>query len=113
MFIDARPNPRVLYKTKQVFYLYFCFSFNILIYSLIFHFFSDNKVVDYRGRVIKHYPAIPTILEFLSKNNISISVASRNAVTDGAEKLIHLFGWNRYFQSVQIYPGRKDKHILM
>lgn len=82
----------------------FIFAFNTI--------FRDNKVIDYRGRVVNHYPAIPTILKFLSENNIKISVASRNAVTEGAKKLLNLFGWNKYFQSIQIYVGKKTNHIM-
>lgn len=69
-------------------------------------------MIDCRGRVVKHYPAIPAILTFLSENNINISVASRNAVTEGAEKLLHLFGWDEYFQNIQIYVGKKINHIM-
>lgn len=74
-------------------------------------FFSAGKVVDYRGSVIKHYPDTPKILKYLWDNNIGSSVASRTGETDGAEQLINLFGWNKYFQNKQIYPGSKDTHI--
>lgn len=76
-----------------------------------FHKSGDGKVVDYRGCVIKHYPDIPKILKYLQDKNIGISVASRTGETDGAEQLIQLFGWNKYFQNKQIYPGSKVKHI--
>jgi len=68
-------------------------------------------VVDSRGSVIKYYPDTPKILKYLKENNIGISVASRTGEIDGAEQLIQLFGWNKYFQNKQIYPGSKDKHI--
>jgi len=76
-----------------------------------FHKNSTGKVVDSRGSVIKYYPDTPTILKYLKENNIGISVASRTGEIDGAEQLIQLFGWNKYFQNKQIYPGSKDKHI--
>lgn len=47
----------------------------------------------------------------LWENNIGISVASRTGEIDGAEQLINLFGWNKYFTNKQIYPGSKDTHI--
>lgn len=70
-------------------------------------------MVDYRGCVIKHYPDTPKVLKYLHDKNIGISVASRTGETDGAEQLIQLFGWNKYFQNKQIYPGSKDRHINM
>lgn len=68
-------------------------------------------MVDRRGGVIKHYPDTPKVLKYLQENNISISVASRTGEIDGAEQLIQLFGWSKYFQNKQIYPGSKDTHI--
>lgn len=68
-------------------------------------------MVDYRGSVIKHYPDTPKVLKYLWENNIDISVASRTGETDGAEQLVTLFGWNKYFKNKQIYPGSKDTHI--
>jgi len=50
-------------------------------------------------------------LKRLWENNIGISVASRTGEIDGAEQLINLFGWNKYFTNKQIYPGSKDTHI--
>lgn len=40
-----------------------------------------------------------------------MSVASRTGEIDGAEQLVNLFGWNKYFTNKQIYPGSKDTHI--
>lgn len=40
-----------------------------------------------------------------------MSIASRTGEIDGAVQLIQLFGWNKYFQNKQIYPGSKDTHI--
>lgn len=45
------------------------------------------------------------------ENKIGISVASRTGEIDGAEQLLNLFGWNKYFQNKQIYPGSKDTHF--
>lgn len=67
--------------------------------------------MDFRGCVVKYYPDIPKVLKYLRDKNIGISVASRTGETDGAEQLIQLFGWNKYFQNKQIYPGSKDTHI--
>jgi len=80
-------------------------------YNFFVYLFSAGKVVDYTGSVIKHYPDTPKVLKYLQDKNIGISVASRTGETDGAEQLIQLFGWNKYFQNKQIYPGSKDTHI--
>lgn len=40
-----------------------------------------------------------------------MSVASRTSEVDGAEQLLKLFDWNKFFQNKQIYPGSKDTHI--
>jgi len=61
--------------------------------------------------MIKHYPDTPKVLKCLWDNHIDVSVASRTGEVDGAEQLINLFGWNKYFTNKQIYPGSKDTHI--
>jgi len=76
-----------------------------------FHKNGNGKVVDLRGSVIKHYPDSPKVLKYLWENNIGVSVASRTGEIDGAEQLVNLFGWNKYFTNKQIYPGSKDTHI--
>lgn len=68
--------------------------------------------MDSRGRIIKHYPETPKVLKYLKDNNIGISAASRTGEIEGAEQLLQLFGWNKYFQNKQIYPGSKDTHIM-
>ncbi|XP_025202476.1 magnesium-dependent phosphatase 1-like [Melanaphis sacchari] len=76
-----------------------------------FHKSGPKIVLDFTGRKIKHYPDVPQILKFLQDKNIGISVASRTGEIDGAEQLIQLFGWDKYFQNKQIYPGSKVTHI--
>ncbi|XP_060863222.1 magnesium-dependent phosphatase 1-like [Metopolophium dirhodum] len=76
-----------------------------------FHKNGDGKVVDSRGYVVQYYPDTPKVLKYLQEKNIGMSVASRTGETDGAEQLIQLFGWNKYFQNKQIYPGSKVTHI--
>lgn len=68
-------------------------------------------MVDSRGRIIKYYPEAPKVLNYLMENKIGISAASRTGEIDGAEQLLSLFGWNKYFQNKQIYPGSKDTHF--
>lgn len=68
-------------------------------------------MVDSQENIIKHYPEAPKVLKYLQENNVGISVASRTAEVAGAVQLIKLFGWSKYFQSKQIYPGRKNTHI--
>lgn len=73
--------------------------------------FSSGEVVDYRGNIIKPYPDSLKILSFLSSNNIGCSIASRTGEVAGAELLIKLFGWSKFLQHKQIYPGSKIPHI--
>jgi len=77
----------------------------------LFFFFRDGKVFDSRDRVVKYYPDTPKVLKYLQDKNIGISVASRTEDPEGAEQLIQLLGWNKYFLNKQIYPGSKDTHI--
>ncbi|XP_050540551.1 magnesium-dependent phosphatase 1-like [Daktulosphaira vitifoliae] len=76
-----------------------------------FHKNSSGKIEDKRGQIIKCYPESSKVLEFLSLNKISISIASRTGEVDGAEQLLKLFGWNKFIQNKQIYPGSKVTHI--
>lgn len=108
-WVDTHVNPP-FHKNGYVFYLNgrrYAFS-----YCLNRKWFSSNgKIVDCRGSVIKHYPDTPKVLKCLWENDIGISVASRTGEIDGAEQLVNLFGWNKYFTNKQIYPGSKDIHI--
>lgn len=70
-----------------------------------------NKVVDARGATIKYYPEVPEMLKYLKDNNCLIAIASRTAEIQGARQLIELFGWEKYFDYKEIFPGQKTTHF--
>lgn len=72
---------------------------------------TSGKVIDSKGKQIDYYSDVPIILKYLWDNNIPISVASRTAQINGANQLLKLFGWNKYFRTKQIYPGIKELHL--
>jgi len=51
------------------------------------------------------------VLEYLSKENIPMAIASRTGEIDGANQLLNLFDWNKYFKYKEIYPGCKINHF--
>ncbi|XP_067003448.1 magnesium-dependent phosphatase 1 [Anabrus simplex] len=76
-------------------------------------FRKDKKgdVVDSTGEKIRFYPETPSVLEYLHREGYKMAVASRTGEIEGANQLLQLFNWNRYFQYKEIYPGCKVKHF--
>lgn len=74
-------------------------------------FRSNGTIVDARGIKIKCYPEVPAVLEDLTREGYQMAVASRTSEIEGAQALIGLFDWNRYFQYKEIYPGSKVAHF--
>ncbi|XP_065332586.1 magnesium-dependent phosphatase 1-like isoform X2 [Cloeon dipterum] len=71
----------------------------------------NGKVVDQRKREIEHFAEIPAILERLVSEGYKVGVASRTGEIKGAEQLLKLFDWNKYFSYKEIYPGCKKTHF--
>ena len=67
--------------------------------------------MDSRGKTIKYFPEVPEVLEYLKNEGIPIAVASRTTEIDGANQLIRLFKWEKYFVQKEIYPGCKLDHF--
>lgn len=67
--------------------------------------------MDAHGQTIKHYPEVPEILKFLKDEGIPVAAASRTSEIDGANQLLDLFGWDKYFKYKEIYPGSKLHHF--
>ncbi|KAF5302678.1 hypothetical protein FQA39_LY10174 [Lamprigera yunnana] len=60
---------------------------------------------------IKCYKEVPEVLEKLHQKGYILAVASRTSEIRGANQLIDLFGWDKYFTYKEIYPGRKTTHF--
>ena len=67
--------------------------------------------MDAHGDVIKHYKDSPAILKRLHDQGIKIGIASRTSAIAPAKQLIDLFGWKKYINYTQIYPGSKIPHF--
>ncbi len=73
--------------------------------------FFRSKVVDSRGKTINYFPEVPQVLEHIQSLGIPMAIASRTSEIDGANQLVRLFGWSKYFQHKEIYPGCKVQHF--
>ncbi|XP_011873239.1 PREDICTED: magnesium-dependent phosphatase 1-like isoform X2 [Vollenhovia emeryi] len=72
---------------------------------------AQNKVVDSHGHTVRYYSDVPDVLKQLSGEGYELGVASRTSEIKGAKQLLDLFGWKRYFQYVEIFPGSKVTHF--
>jgi len=72
---------------------------------------KGSSVADRHGQKVKFYPDVPEVFEYLSQENIPMAIASRTSETKGANELIDLFGWSKYFVYKEIYPGCKINHF--
>lgn len=62
------------------------------------------------GQKIEHYPDSLEVLKLWSER-CEIAIASRTNYPQGAESLIKLFGFDKYVNYKQIYPGCKHTHF--
>lgn len=67
--------------------------------------------MDSQKTPIKCYPEVPRILEKLFNEGYKLAVASRTSEIKGARQLIELFGWDKYFSYLEIFPGCKTTHF--
>ncbi|CAG7661867.1 unnamed protein product [Allacma fusca] len=72
---------------------------------------KKGKVVDSWGKIINISGEIYEILKYLKTEDFRIGVASATRQIDGAEELIHHFGWDEFIDYKQIYPGSKLRHF--
>ncbi|XP_046384305.1 magnesium-dependent phosphatase 1-like [Ischnura elegans] len=70
-----------------------------------------GDVLDQRGTKVKHYPEVPKVLQKLSSKGYDLAVVSRTGEVRGANQLLQLYGWERFFKFKEIYPGQKTKHF--
>ncbi|XP_044732035.1 magnesium-dependent phosphatase 1-like isoform X2 [Chrysoperla carnea] len=71
----------------------------------------EGAVKDSRDEKVKFYPEVPEVLKTLHQQGYILAVASRTPETAGANQLLKLFDWDKYFNYKEIYPGCKDKHF--
>lgn len=72
---------------------------------------KDGKIVDSHGQTMKFYKEAPTILKQLKDEGYQLGVASRTSEIAGANSLLKLFDWDKYFDYKEIYPGSKVTHL--
>ncbi len=77
---------------------------------------SQTKILDYKNKPLCPYQDVTSIIKILKNvcfenETFHLSIASRATLRDRALDLFDAFGWNGYFDSIQIYSGTKDKHI--
>lgn len=70
-----------------------------------------GRVVDARNHKVDQYPEVTAVLKELHAEGYSLAVASRTGETDGANQLLKLFDWDKYFTYKEIYPGSKVNHF--
>ncbi|VDI69059.1 magnesium-dependent phosphatase 1 [Mytilus galloprovincialis] len=72
----------------------------------------DGKVFDANSREIKSFPDIDHILYRLHDEGYKLAIASEAFYKDETRRLVSYFGWDEYFDYIEIYPGSKITHFL-
>ncbi|XP_053639172.1 magnesium-dependent phosphatase 1 isoform X2 [Cherax quadricarinatus] len=72
---------------------------------------KDGQVVDARSKRVHYYKEVPNVLEKLHNEGYILAAASRTGEVDGANQLLKLFDWDKYFTYKEIYPGSKVTHF--
>lgn len=76
------------------------------------NFRIQNKIIDACGHTVHHYSDVPNVLKQLSEEGYELGIASRTSEIKGAKQLLNLFGWEKYFKYVEIFPGSKVTHFF-
>ncbi|XP_011451047.2 magnesium-dependent phosphatase 1 [Magallana gigas] len=72
----------------------------------------DGKVFDACSREVKAFPDIDHILHKLHKEGYKLAVASEAFNKEEVKRLVSFFGWNKFFDYIEISPGSKITHFL-
>ncbi|XP_045601335.1 magnesium-dependent phosphatase 1 [Procambarus clarkii] len=72
---------------------------------------KDGHIVDARSKRVKCYKEVPNVLKWLHDEGYILAAASRTGEVDGANQLLKLFDWDKYFTYKEIYPGCKVNHF--
>lgn len=78
---------------------------------MIIYFRSNGVITDSCKSIVKCYPEVPAVLKNLYDSGYTLGIASRTTEIKGANQLIQLFGWEKYFQYKEIFPGSKVTHF--
>ncbi|XP_063851548.1 magnesium-dependent phosphatase 1-like isoform X1 [Scylla paramamosain] len=76
-----------------------------------FHKDWKGQVVDMYNKKIKYYAEVPDVLKWLHKEGYVLAAVSRTGEIKGANQLLELFDWDKYFTYKEIYPGCKITHF--
>ena len=64
---------------------------------------------------MKTYRNVHKILKTLKEHCLGgdqhLAIASRTCAIKSAKQAVELFGWNKYFSSIQIFPDKKIQHM--
>ncbi|KAI4471718.1 magnesium-dependent phosphatase 1 mdp1 [Holotrichia oblita] len=71
----------------------------------------NGDIVDAYDEKIRCYPQAPQVLNKLHVEGYVLGVASRTSEIEGANQLLKLFDWEKYFTYKEIYPGCKITHF--
>lgn len=73
---------------------------------------GENKVCDATGREVKSFPDIKPLLQRLHTEGYKIGIASEAFLKDECARLVSFFGWDKYIDYKEIYPGSKIFHFV-
>lgn len=80
--------------------------------ELPFKHVGENKVCDATGREVKSFPDIKPLLQRLHTEGYKIGIASEAFLKEECSRLVSLFGWDKYIDYKEIYPGSKIFHFV-
>lgn len=76
-----------------------------------FHKDRKGQVLDRYNKKVKYYSEVPKVLEWLHSKGYVLAAVSRTGEIQGANQLLALFDWDKYFTYKEIYPGCKITHF--
>ena len=68
-------------------------------------------MLDICNKKIKYYTEVPEVLKWLYKEGYILADVSRTGEIKGANQLLELLDWDKYFMYNKIYPGCKITHF--
>ena len=72
---------------------------------------KGGDVFDSFGERVTAFPEVPDVLQWLHEEGFLVAAASRTGEIRGAQQLVKLFGWEKFFKYSEIYPGCKKRHF--